>query len=196
MDAGSRPARGTPGEGNVVRQSGSHSARQPDRHRPPGHLTMLEVTKVCNVCGSPKPISQFQFRNKAKGARRGYCIACKKRYDTSWYARNQHVTKARNKHYNIQCTAIVRRLKEQTPCADCGLFYPYYVMDFDHRDPSTKKFGIAVERLRHIPTQRLLAEIAKCDVVCANCHRVRTHVGGHWALPHRKNRAVELSVGP
>jgi hypothetical protein len=59
------------------------------------------------------------------------------------------------------------------PCADCGRRYPYYVMDFDHRDPSTKLFeiGTCVRRGAAV----LAAEVAKCDVVCANCHRERTH---------------------
>lgn len=56
---------------------------------------------------------------------------------------------------------------------DCGVVYPPYVLDFDHRDPSTKKFNIAMH-VRQVSRQRLLAEIEKCDIVCANCHRIRT----------------------
>ena len=57
---------------------------------------------------------------------------------------------------------------------DCGQTYPTYVMDFDHRDPTTKlcKVSAAVYLGSE---QKLLDEIAKCDLVCANCHRVRTH---------------------
>src|SRR6266581_1725746 len=54
------------------------------------------------------------------------------------------------------------------PCADCGVQYPPYVMQFDHRDPAEKSFGIG--RLITRAWDRMLAEIAKCDVVCANCH--------------------------
>ncbi len=60
------------------------------------------------------------------------------------------------------------------PCADCGKSYPRCVMDFDHRDPSQKRFTIG----RHpagASLAALMEEIAKCDVVCSNCHRVRTH---------------------
>lgn len=58
------------------------------------------------------------------------------------------------------------------PCTDCGVKYPPYVMHFDHRDPSTKLFNIG-----HIVTRSMtliLAEIEKCDLVCANCHAERT----------------------
>jgi hypothetical protein len=45
-------------------------------------------------------------------------------------------------------------------------------MDFDHRDPSTKVR--AVTRMINGSIERMLAEAAKCDIVCANCHRLRT----------------------
>jgi hypothetical protein len=60
------------------------------------------------------------------------------------------------------------------PCCDCGQQYPAMVMEFDHRDPETKSEEIAVlVRKRPLPSV-LFAEIAKCDLVCANCHRMRT----------------------
>ena len=47
-------------------------------------------------------------------------------------------------------------------------------MDFDHRDPSTKLFNLMTGRAMLMSDQKLMAEVAKCDVVCANCHRIRT----------------------
>lgn len=56
---------------------------------------------------------------------------------------------------------------------DCGIKYPYYVMDLDHRPGETKLYDPA--RLVTLGSKRKLEqEIAKCDVVCANCHRQRT----------------------
>jgi hypothetical protein len=63
-----------------------------------------------------------------------------------------------------------RELKQSSPCMDCGEMYPFYVMDWDHRNPSEKTHGVA--RIRAVAT--LLAEIAKCDLVCACCHAIRT----------------------
>ena len=56
------------------------------------------------------------------------------------------------------------------PCADCGQRYPHYVMDFDHRDPTIKVMNVGETRSK----AKTLEEIAKCDVVCSNCHRERT----------------------
>jgi hypothetical protein len=60
------------------------------------------------------------------------------------------------------------------PCLDCGGTFPQVCMEFDHRDPSTKLFNPAGSLSRS--HKALLAEIAKCDVVCANCHALRTEV--------------------
>lgn len=68
--------------------------------------------------------------------------------------------------------AIIQEHKDK-PCADCGVKYPPYVMDFDHRNPEDKELTIA--NVAHHGMQKLLDEIEKCDVVCANCHRIRTH---------------------
>lgn len=59
------------------------------------------------------------------------------------------------------------------PCVDCGGTFPPECMDFDHIDPSTKSFCVAKGPVSY-GRERVLAEIAKCELVCANCHRVRT----------------------
>ena len=58
---------------------------------------------------------------------------------------------------------------------DCGGEYPPYVMDFDHRDPLDKTDNVANAVHNGWSVTKFRAEIAKCDVVCANCHRERTH---------------------
>jgi hypothetical protein len=60
------------------------------------------------------------------------------------------------------------------PCADCGRSYPPYVMDFDHVR-GEKVANVSVLVAGGASRRRVLAEIAKCEVVCANCHRERTH---------------------
>jgi hypothetical protein len=59
------------------------------------------------------------------------------------------------------------------PCADCGKRYAQCSMDFDHRDP-TRKVARVPSLVGRASLDRILAEAAKCDIVCANCHRLRT----------------------
>lgn len=92
--------------------------------------------------------------------------------------------KAHNKKVREQLNLVVRRAKDK-PCMDCGIKYPYYVMQFDHL--GEKAFNIAEAPGSAIPLPRLLREIAKCEVVCANCHMERTH--------QRRLRAAEEGNG-
>jgi hypothetical protein len=66
---------------------------------------------------------------------------------------------------------LVRQMKSR-PCTDCGVQYPYYVMDFDHRESEIKEYELnCVDRMT---IRAIIREIGKCDVVCVNCHRKRT----------------------
>lgn len=60
------------------------------------------------------------------------------------------------------------------PCTDCGLAWPPYVMQFDHLPGFQKEFGVTV-RAWGKGRAKVLEEIAKCELVCANCHFIRTH---------------------
>lgn len=59
------------------------------------------------------------------------------------------------------------------PCLDCGGSFAPCAMDFDHRDPSGKRAAVT-RMIGRAGTARILDEVAKCDIVCANCHRLRT----------------------
>jgi len=63
----------------------------------------------------------------------------------------------------------VRELKG--PCVQCG-FDDHRAIDFHHRDPATKVASINSMVKRNVPWDEVEAEIAKCDALCANCHRL------------------------
>jgi hypothetical protein len=66
----------------------------------------------------------------------------------------------------------IQRLKESTPCTDCGKKFPYFIMEFDHAR-GKKKFLIG--RSGFTSNIGLQKELEKCDIVCCICHRYRTH---------------------
>ena len=66
----------------------------------------------------------------------------------------------------------VRKIKESNSCADCGKAYHYYQMDFDHL--GDKKQTIARLANSEASIKTIKQEIAKCELVCSNCHRLRT----------------------
>lgn len=67
---------------------------------------------------------------------------------------------------------VIRQAKD-VPCADCGVKYPPHVMHFDHLPPFPKRYNVGA-MIHHRGMSALLDEIAKCEVVCANCHAERT----------------------
>lgn len=125
-------------------------------------------------CGLEKDDDQFSWRNKAKGVRQGYCRECKKRYNNTWYENHhdeQAVRVARNRKLRKQSAFEIINAAKQAPCADCGRTFPPIAMDFDHVG------GVKVNHVARMVSyslDKLRAEIAKCEVVCACCHRIRT----------------------
>lgn len=87
------------------------------------------------------------------------------------YILNKGIIKSRKRKDVEEKRAYVKKVKD-VPCADCGIKYPSYVMDFDHLNPEEKEGRISY--LVHLSWKRLKKEIDKCEVVCSNCHRIRT----------------------
>ncbi|MEK6225989.1 MAG: hypothetical protein AABM40_06775 [Chloroflexota bacterium] len=95
-------------------------------------------------------------------------------YNVAYYAEHRDEEIERVKVRQAATLEFLRDLRRR-PCADCGRSFPPWVMDFDHRDPKTKSFALAAGHALLKSREVLLAEIAKCDIVCANCHAVRTY---------------------
>lgn len=68
----------------------------------------------------------------------------------------------------------VRSLYQGRACERCGFSDPR-ALDFHHRDPSTKLFAVARAPTEKGSKATVLAEVAKCIVLCANCHRIEHH---------------------
>ena len=93
-------------------------------------------------------------------------------YSKNHYRENKRKYLDSNSRRRTLLKEYVNGIKANTPCTDCHVQYPYYVMDFDHlRDKTAliKKF------VRDNNKSGLEIEIKKCELVCANCHRIRTN---------------------
>jgi hypothetical protein len=58
------------------------------------------------------------------------------------------------------------------PCHDCKKNYPWYIMEFDHRNGRDENYR-SIKNIRSI--KRFEIELTKCDLVCRNCHGIRTY---------------------
>ncbi len=140
----------------------------------------IPTMKFCPRCRREKRLDAFGRNARRPDGLQSYCTECRRDYLRTQYAKNVRQYRmsaaSRNDHQRRAVRRIIREAKDRE-CADCGVEYPFYVMDFDHRDRSEKLFNIGRDALRgRCSLDRLKDEIAKCDVVCANCHRARTHL--------------------
>lgn len=107
-----------------------------------------------------------------------------------WYPKNKEKHKKLVNRNNVKTKQerqqLVDKLKD-VPCKDCGNKFPPCAMDFDHVR-GTKLIDVAAAVSRGWAEKRILEEIAKCEIVCANCHRIRTYgAGGRLDLKKTHN---------
>lgn len=85
---------------------------------------------------------------------------------------NRKAAAAANRRTKQTKRLRVAKIKEASPCADCEVNYPAAVMEFDHvRGEKIGNVATMVSNGR--PWDQIQKEINKCDLVCANCHRLR-----------------------
>lgn len=130
------------------------------------------VTKECTRCGYIKPATEFFTVKRNKDGLQSHCKECQRAYIRDHYERNKQYYKDKSLGHHRPIADLIYTLRCGA-CTDCGRHYHPIVMEFDHRNPSEKSYNIA-EMRRHSP-ETALAELAKCDVVCSNCHKLRTH---------------------
>lgn len=97
-----------------------------------------------------------------------------RRYQREYAKRNSKSLLEKKRARRIEQREFIDAAKSK-PCADCGVQYDPWIMDFDHVR-GEKRVNLADMAKRSYSWASIREEIEKCDVVCANCHRQRTHV--------------------
>lgn len=135
------------------------------------------LTKVCSKCKEPKPLKEFYFRNRAEGTRQHHCIPCLTEYKNANYQKNKTSYKKRcgerRDRIKLELKRKVFDYLLEHPCISCGEKNPV-VLDFHHRDPSTKLTEVTTLVSNSRSWEVIKAEIDKCDVLCSNDHRKKT----------------------
>jgi len=101
------------------------------------------------------------------------CKACAKEYHARHYRTNRSAYTGGVKEYQKGIQQAIKDFKIGKPCIDCGDEFHFAAMQFDHRPGEKKEFNLS-RGGRTGSLDRVFKEIAKCDLVCANCHAVRT----------------------
>lgn len=121
--------------------------------------------KECVKCNTKKDVTEFHKNGKGKSGLSSYCKVCQRTYKKKHYQDNKQKyidTTNKNRQWFID-------YKKTLKCNRCGFAHPA-ALDFHHIDPNTKDFNMA--RVSKGNKDKIIAEIAKCEVLCANCHRI------------------------
>lgn len=154
--------------------------------------------KTCTKCLVTKEDSDFQIRSVGpRGTHlKSWCRQCEsaarashreanpERYscktNPKLKARTDEYRRTHTEQYNAWKLARKAELYakmnvlKSAPCADCHQMFPPVAMDWDHLDGARKEDCIGQMVDHCVRWEKILVEVAKCDLVCSNCHRVRT----------------------
>lgn len=169
-------------------------------------------TKRCCVCNKTKSREEFYKNNRAKDGLASRCKRCQDGYHEEWRKNPQNLETARKRardHYDkdrlakrkysvMSQTNHKRRALDLLGgcCQLCGEDHPA-TLQFHHRDPSTKLFNLSTKTIaqtRKFPWEMIEAEVAKCDLLCGNCHAkhhsLLTSVNGQWVVDDDKIKDI------
>lgn len=139
----------------------------------------MKTKKCCNC----KEIKSVKLFNKRGTGYNSWCKKCCNKYHKKYYSNTRAI------HYEITTRRrIVLRQKlleylKEHPCVDCGESNPI-TLEFHHL--KNKKYNIA-NIIKYVSSwDTVLKEIAKCDIVCSNCHKKRTAKQQNWYSKSRK----------
>jgi hypothetical protein len=143
--------------------------------------------KRCGKCGKEKPETEFAFRQGHSGRLRSYCKLCMAAYHHAWIRKDYLARKdycltrviARRKFLKSEARRQMLDYLKGKSCEFCGES-DIRTLDFDHIDPSIKSFSVAHGIGMAMTWKAIFAEIQKCRLICANCHRKRTAEQFGW----------------
>ncbi|QGH78288.1 HNH endonuclease [Streptomyces phage Tribute] len=143
--------------------------------------------KRCTKCGKDKPLDEFYKKSSAKDGKMPNCISCQKEYKQTHYKNNSAKVYDKVKERRHELRDKLWAYKQGKKCVDCSETNPI-VFEFDHL--SDKEHNVSKMVLDGRSWEAILREIQKCEIVCANCHRIRTHSRGGWV------RNITIKVEP
>jgi len=113
-------------------------------------------TRICKHCNEEYSIEYFERADTVKGKiyRRWSCKDCRK---------------IEKRIISLQKKDIILNIKKKLSCEKCGES-KFYMLDFHHKDPRKKDFGISAKGNCH-SWKRIKEELDKCILVCKNCHQ-------------------------
>jgi hypothetical protein len=122
------------------------------------------------MCREEKPVADF---HRGPRGYQHWCKSCRRGYDREYHRRTRSLRLAQKRAYAAAYFKWYQGLK-RGPCADCGGVFPPPAMSFDHLPGTEKVDDVANLVRKHRGKSVIMAEIRKCELVCVNCHALRS----------------------
>ncbi len=129
----------------------------------------MEEKIFCGRCKREREVSFFNT-NKRKRGYQSWCKECIKEYDKERFQLNKEKRRIQRNERRSLIRKWFAEYKENLKCKECGFSHPAS-LDFHHRDLKTKTKNVS-DMVRNHSIESIKKEIEKCDVLCANCHRI------------------------
>lgn len=139
--------------------------------------------KKCTTCKDNKNLTEFNKNKRKKDGYSNVCRDCNKKYSQKYYNNNKDIqlesvrkrakviiTENRKKYFQLLSEGKCKK------CPEADVF----ALEYDHRDGEVKVASIRTMVGAGYCWKTIESEIAKCDLLCANCHRKRTGIAQGW----------------
>lgn len=147
------------------------------------HVNPETNTKVCSECGTDKTVGEYYFNKDRSNRIRPQCKVCTKRRAKRSFQDGVPVSKHRDNLHDFLFAHL-----SNNPCRDCSE-KDVLVLEFDHvRGKKLESVSVLVAKSASLSLVK--NEVAKCEVVCANCHRRRTYLrqNSNWRVTRIRNK--------
>jgi len=125
--------------------------------------------KKCHCCSNILPTNQFYKNCKRDDGLQTYCKKCSNLRRVKYYKDNKEQEVKVRKNYQENQKQKYIEYKKTLKCINCNETR-WYVLDFHHKN-NDKEFDVSSMAVGRCSWEKVLSEIKKCDVLCANCHR-------------------------
>lgn len=141
--------------------------------------------KTCSKCKEDFPIGTYPNQKSSRDGKNPMCRTCFRQYHRDIYAnskkRKEDIRK-NNKKNREAVRSWVREVKLTSGCTDCGYNEHSAALEFDHINDD-KEFNVSQMLSGTYSRKRIQEEMDKCEIVCANCHAIRTYQRSHDNAP-------------
>lgn len=124
----------------------------------------------CALCAEVKPLDAF---HRMGTGRQRYCKPCRRDWDAAYWVRRRVFRISQQRDRRRELREWISGIKSAAPCTDCRRLFHPAAMTYDHL-PGHEKVGDISSLIAGGYRSVLITEMAKCEIVCANCHAIRT----------------------